>query len=262
MMCATQPAFPATDRHFLMFQRMLTSALFAGAAAGLIAALLHFAFVQQLILLSEQYESGALTHFSTASADPAAADDGHAHAAGTEEAGHSHEHSATASDLQRNGLTVLFMGLVYIAYGMLMTAGFGFAESVGLRIGPTQGLLWGIAGFASFQLAPALGLAPELPGTIAAELGARQVWWWGTVGATATALALLAYGRSVWMFVAAGVLLAAPHVIGAPQPDGFYGLAPPEVAALFSARVLGVAVVVWACLGWIAGHFWSRPVTA
>jgi predicted cobalt transporter CbtA len=64
------------------------------------------------------------------------------------------------------------------------------------------------------------------------------------------------------MFVAAGVLLAAPHVIGAPQPDGFYGLAPPEVAALFSARVLGVAVVVWACLGWIAGHFWSRPVTA
>jgi cobalt transporter subunit CbtA len=154
------------------------------------------------------------------------------------------------------------MGLVYISYGMLLTAGFGLADGVGLRIGPTQGLLWGLAGFAAFQLAPAMGLAPELPGTVAAELGARQVWWWSAVAATATAVGLLAYGRQSWMFIVAGVLLAAPHVIGAPQPDTYYGAAPPEVAAAFTARVLGTGLVVWACLGWLAGHFWSRPATA
>lgn len=244
-----------------MFQRMLASALFAGAAAGLIAALLHFAFVQPLILLGEQYETGAITHFTSGSSTPAA-EAGHSHDAGTEEAAHSHDHAAAPSDLQRNGLTVLFMGLVYIAYGMLLTAGFGLSDNLGQRIGPTQGMLWGLAGFAAFQLAPAMGLAPELPGTIAAELGARQVWWWGTVAATATGIGLLAYGRQLWMFVLAGVLLAVPHVIGAPQPEAFFGAAPPEVAAAFTARVLGTGLAVWACLGWLAGHFWSRPSAA
>jgi cobalt transporter subunit CbtA len=241
-----------------MFQRMLASALFAGAAAGLIAALLHFAFVQHLIVLAEQYETGALTHFTTGSAatDAApAAEAGHTHAAGTAEAGHSHAPAAETSDLQRNGLTVLFMGLVYIAYGMLLTAGFGLAESMGLRIGPMQGLLWGIAGFAAFQLAPAMGLAPELPGTLAADLGARQIWWWSTVAATATGLGLLAYGRQIWVYPLA-------HVIGAPEIDGFHGVVPPEVASAFAARVLGAALVAWACLGGLAGHFWSRPATA
>jgi cobalt transporter subunit CbtA len=244
-----------------MFQRMLASALFAGAAAGLISALLHFAFVQQLILQGEQYESGAITHFATGSA-PATAETGHSHGTDNAEAAHSHDHGAAPSDLQRNGLTVLFMGLVYIAYGMLLTAGFGLAESMGQRVGPAQGLLWGLAGFAAFQLAPAMGLAPELPGTIAAELGARQLWWCGTVAATATGIGLLAYGKQLWMFVLGGVLLAAPHVIGAPQPEAYFGPAPPELAAAFTARVLGTGLAVWACLGWLAGHFWSRPATA
>ncbi|MEI2612914.1 MAG: CbtA family protein [Candidatus Promineifilaceae bacterium] len=36
----------------------------------------------------------------------------------------------------------------------------------------------------AFQLAPAFGLPPELPGMAAADLGARQVWWCGTALAT------------------------------------------------------------------------------
>ena len=38
---------------------MLTSALGAGCAAWLLAAVLHFAFVQEYILLGETYETGA-----------------------------------------------------------------------------------------------------------------------------------------------------------------------------------------------------------
>ena len=33
----------------------------------------------------------------------------------------------------------------------------------------SQGLLWGLAGYAVFCLAPTMGLPPELPGTAAAD---------------------------------------------------------------------------------------------
>lgn len=269
MMCAMRPAFLATD---LMFQRMLACALFAGVAAGLIAAVLHFAFVQKYILLGEQYETGALTHFTTGSAaDDLAAETkaetkagaaaGHDHAATAVTDGGEvapHDHPAAPSDWQRNAFTALFMGLVYVSYAMLVVAGFGLIESMGHKIDSTKGLLWGLAGFVAFQLAPAIGLAPELPGTIAAELGARQIWWWGTALATALAFALLAYGPKPIAPVVALGLFAAPHIIGAPQPDAFYGVAPPEVSALFAARVLATAMAVWAALGWIAGRLWAR----
>jgi cobalt transporter subunit CbtA len=242
-----------------MIQRMVTSALFAGFVAGLLAALLHFAFVQKSILLGEQYETGALMHFS---GGPDREDVGHDHADPAQHAdGNAHgldDHAAgEPSEFSRNAWTVLFTGLIYVAYGLILVAGFALAENFGKRITAREGLLWGIAGFATFQLLPAMGLAPELPGTIAAELHLRQLWWWGTVGATATGLALIGYGKGVVPIVTAVALLAAPHVIGAPEAEQYWGVAPPELAATFAARVLGVGLVVWAVLGWLAGHFWS-----
>jgi cobalt transporter subunit CbtA len=242
-----------------MIQRMVTSALFAGFAAGLLAALLHFAFVQKSILLGEQYETGALTHFDNAMQPPAG---GHDHADPAQHAdgmAHAHDtHDAAApSDLSRNALTVLFSGLVYVAYALILVAGFALADHFGKRITAREGLLWGMAGFATFQLMPAMGLAPELPGTIAAELHLRQIWWWGTVATTATGLAVLGYGKGPIAFCLALALLAAPHVIGAPQAEQYWGVAPPELAATFAARVLGVGFAVWAALGWLAGYFWS-----
>ncbi len=234
---------------------MLASALFAGAAAGLLAALLHFAFIQPSILLGERYETGELTHFSSGSS-PA----GMMHTAeASHEGSHENAPSEESSSLMRNGLTVLFLLLVFSAYAMLLIAGFALVENLGFRVGTTQGVLWGIAGFAAFQMAPAMGLSPELPGMIAAELGERQVWWWGTAIATALALALLAYGRGLWRVPVAAVLLATPHIIGAPEPEAFFGLVPPEVSAAFAARVLGAGLATWAMLGWLAGYFWSQP---
>lgn len=265
---------------------MLASALFAGAAAGLLAALLHFAFIQQLILLGEEYETGATVHFQGVAA-PAAQDhgtpepaaeghghdhgtaDGHSHdAAATDHAhdaadahaadGHSHGEGEEVSAFTRNGLTVLFSGVIYVGYAFLLIAGFALATQFGHRISAREGLIWGIAGYATFQLAPAMGLSPELPGSVAAELAARQVWWAGTAIATAAGLAALAYGRSPLLWVAGLALVAAPHLIGAPLPEGFHGVAPPEVSATFAARTLGVGLAVWAALGWLAGRFWSR----
>ena len=244
-----------------MFQRLVTGAVFAGCAAGLIAALLHFSFVQGLILTGEQYESGALTHFAAGGGHMA--HDG-ADAASDAEAGHdhaTHDHSSdghSVGGLSRDGLTVLFTVLIYVAYGFILMAGFGAASVLGVRIGAVQGLLWGIGGFAVFQLAPAMGLAPELPGSVGPDLGARQVWWWSTAALTAAGLLGLGYGRKVWVFALAGAALALPHVIGAPALDGYFGVAPPELAAAFSARVLGVGLVVWSVLGWVAGSVWAR----
>lgn len=250
-----------------MFQRMLTSALIAGVAAGLLAAVLHFAFVQRYILLGEAFESGERIHFSGAPAGADAAAGHHDHASdeaavASEADGHSHDHAAPGADggagaLKRNGLTVLFTALVYSGYGLLLVAGFALANQVGHRVTAREGLLWGLAGFAAFQLMPAMGLAPELPGTLAADLQARQVWWLATVICTGAALALVGYGSGLPAYGLAALLLALPHIVGAPQLDGFSGVAPPEVAGAFSARVLGVGLIAWAVLGFVAGRLWN-----
>jgi len=56
----------------------------------------------------------------------------------------------------------------------------------------------------------------------------------------------------------AGALLALPHVIGAPHVEGYWGVAPPELGALFAARALGAGLVAWCVMGWLGGHLWSR----
>lgn len=239
---------------------MVTSALIAGFAAGLLAALLHFAFVQKLILLGENYETGAVVHFGGSGAGT---DHDHAEIAaqteahsGIEDGHHSHA-PADVDSASRDLLTSLFFGVTYVAYALILVAGFNLASSAGKRIDLRTGLLWGIAGFAAFQLAPALGIPPELPGTMAAELQARQIWWLGTAIATAGGLGLMAYGRGSGVIVLGAMLLAAPHIIGAPELDGYFGAAPPELAAIFAARSLGLGLVVWAFMGALAGHLWS-----
>ncbi|MCC6517538.1 MAG: CbtA family protein [Tabrizicola sp.] len=241
-----------------MIQRMLTSALVAGCAAWLLAAVLHFAFVQKYILLGEEYETGAAVHYAGVAPATEAAATTEAHSHDGAEPAHDHGDGEEVSTVTRNLWTTVFFGLVYVAYALILVAGFGLARVYGKTITARAGLVWGIAGFAAFQLAPAMGLAPELPGTLAADLGARQLWWWGTVASTAIGLGLLGYGRGLVTTAIAVVLLVAPHVIGAPELEGFSGVAPPEVAAAFSARVLGVGLAVWALMGWVAGFVWAR----
>ncbi len=271
MMCVTLLASPATER---MIQRMVTSAVFAGFAAGLLAAMLHFAFVQKLILLGEDYETGVLVHFQGVAApaedhDHAApeapAADARATAPATPEAveadGHEHKHEAAEEGgaFARNASTSLFYGLEFVGYALLLVAGYGLAEVFGKRVTLREGLLWGIAGYAAFQLAPAMGLEPELPGTMAADLAARQIWWIGAAICTAAALGLLGYGKGVASVIGAVALLAVPHVIGAPELDSYSGVAPPELASTFAARSLGVGLIVWSALGALSGWLWSRP---
>ena len=57
-----------------------------------------------------------------------------------------------------------------------------------------HGMLWGVGGYATFFLAPAAGLPPEIPGTVTEALGARQLWWLLAVTFTGVGLSLLFLG--------------------------------------------------------------------
>jgi len=226
-----------------MFKQIVTSALFAGFAAGLIAAALHFLLLQPLILQAELYETGTLVHFGGAQ------DVAHDHTA------HSHDTAAGTTDLKRNTLTVLFTILQYTGFAFVLLALMTLAIERGITITPRTGLLWGIAGFTAVQLAPSIGLPPELPGSAAAELAARQFWWIATIATTIIALGLIAFGKGWPVWAAAIALLLAPHLIGAPHPQTLTGPVPPELAGLFAARVLGVGMAAWTVMGLTAAHF-------
>ncbi|MEO8242210.1 MAG: CbtA family protein [bacterium] len=245
-----------------MIKHMLASGLIAGCLVACLVTVLQFAFQEDHVLLAERYESGELVHFQ-----PPAADHDHA---STETAtqspdaaapdDHDHMHGdAEESFALRQSKSVLAALVTYCGYGLVIVSGFAMANQFGIAIPPSHGLLWGLAGFACFQLAPAMGLEPELPGGHAAPLQARQIWWIGTALATAAGLALLAYGNGVLPRLAAIVLLAIPHVIGAPHLDQFTGVVPPELAASFAARSLGVGLVAWLTLGGLACWLWTRP---
>lgn len=246
-----------------MIKRMVTSALLAGAVAGLLAAALQFAFLQKFILLAEDYETGAAVHFAGVpqkqdAPAPTAAEAAMPAEAGTMAMPMPASDTAETSTLERNAWTTLFAGFAYVAYGLILVAGFGLAETFGKVVAVRDGLIWGVAGFAAVQLFPAMGLSPELPGIPAADLATRQIWWWSTVASAVVALGLLAYGKGIIPPVVAVIFLAAPHIIGAPELDGFSGVTPPEISATFSARVLGAGFVAWAALGWLSGWFWNR----
>lgn len=225
-----------------MFTRILTSALFAGVAAGLLIALLQYVFVQPVLLHAELYESGALVHFGP---DPVSA-----------------VQPLPGFDLMRDLLSILFTMLIYCGYALAMIALMSVAQERGAQITPTNGMIWGVAGFVAAHLAPGFSLAPEVPGVAAADVGLRQMWFFPTVAAAVAAMWLLAFHRNAMGVAAAAFLLIAPHIIGAPQPAQFAGPVPTELGALFAVRALGVGLAAWVVLGALCAYFWNSEAEA
>ena len=249
-----------------MFKRLFAGALFAGLGAGALAALIELTFVVPLIHEGELYESGVLIHFGAAGSQeadqsetavtPGAVALTDIASEPEAEAGHDHD-DAAVSPLTRALRTVGYFLVCYTGFALLLIAGFALAERAGHSVTARSGAIWGLCGFFALQLAPAFGLPPELPGGAGAALEARQVWWVACVLATAGGLALLAFGRTALALGAGAVMIAAPHLFGTPTA-AFAGVAPPELSAHFTARVLGAGAVCWALLGTIAGAIWAR----
>jgi cobalt transporter subunit CbtA len=237
-----------------MLRSVLAVGLLAGLAAGLATAALQHVTTVPLIVAAEVYEAGA----------PAGGhhhDDGQAAAIHETDDGHAHGGDAWApsSELERTvstaGATVVSgIGLSLVLIALMLLAG--------ERITPTTALAWAAAGFAATGLATGLGLAPELPGSAAANLVDRQAWWAGTAVATGLGLYALLKVRTPVAIVVGLVMVAAPHLIGAPQPDGFVSSAPAELAARFASASLVVHAAFWALVGLAVGTFWQRWAAA
>ena len=116
-------------------------------------------------------------------------------------------------------------------------------------------MLWGAAGYLVFFVAPALGLPPELPGTEAAPLRDRQIWWTVAVVLSAAGLGLAAFAKNIALRVLGLALIAAPHIVGAPVPAIHGGTAPPDLASAFMRAAYLANAAFWLALGTLVGGF-------
>ena len=238
-----------------MIRNLFAAALLAALCAGLVTAAIQHFRVTPLILHAETFEGeGGHSHGEQA----VVAD--HEHAEGTPE----HSHDAVAATVAEPEEWAPQDGFERTAYTTLATvlAAAGFALVIGavsmfanIPITFASGFLWGMAGFLTFSLAPAYGLAPELPGMPAADLVARQLWWVGTALATGGAILLLAKTRANWAFAVAVALVFAPHIIGAPAAPDEASAVPAHLATEFAAITLGTSFVFWLLLGSLFGKF-------
>jgi cobalt transporter subunit CbtA len=241
---------------FAYLRMFLTVALLAGIGAGLASWGAHMLGTTPLILEAEVYENAG------AAADPAApsvATDaeavGHSHDAAVADHHHDAEAWAPADGWERNLYTLGAEVVTGVGFALLLTAAIVF---FGKGADWRRGLLWGLAGFACFSLAPSFGLPPELPGTEAAPLLDRQIWWIGTVIATAGGLFAAARLRNVYGYAIAVILIALPHIVGAPQPEAPGALAPEELEHRFILVAIATSLVFWLVLGVLTGAFFKR----
>ncbi|WP_375264397.1 CbtA family protein [Planktotalea sp.] len=223
-----------------MTKNLLTSAVLAGVAAGLIAALLQFTFVIPHLMEGELYETGARIHFATDSSTQS-----------------DRAQPSIGTDYARHSMTVAFNMITYTGYGLILLALMIFANDKGHPLTPRSGLIWGVAGFITVQLAPGIGQPPVLPGAIGSEVGPRQAWWAMAIILTAIALALIAFGKG-WIALLSIPLLLTPHIIGAPYLDTYFGVAPPELSARLAALSFGTALAGWSSLGFLCAWFWTK----
>ena len=227
-----------------MAKHVFSSALFAGLGAGILATLLQLVFIVPTLVEAELYESGSKTHFSEGVAQsPAGVPD-------------------IMGEMTRHLGTFGSNLVTYVGFALILVALFMAADRMGREIDARTGAIWGLCGFIAVNLAPAFSLPPALPGAVGPDITLRQTWWILTIIATLCGLGLLGYGKSLLAAAGGIALIVVPHVIGAPQLDTYYGVAPPEVGARFVARSLGVACAVWVGMAAIAGWLWSRRETS
>jgi cobalt transporter subunit CbtA len=228
-----------------MIGRLVLAAVIAGMAAGLIYGGVQHVQTTPLIIAAEAYETAPAHDHGAAAVDPAAP-------AEAAPAAHDHgEEEWTPADGWPRTLSTTLSSVIAGAGFALLLAGVSLLT--GLPITPKNGLIWGICGFLAATVAPGAGLAPELPGMPTADLVLRQIWWVATIAATGAAIFLIATRRELIWLAAAVVLIALPHIIGAPQPLTHETAVPAGLAASFAANTIAASAVLWSLIGLFLG---------
>jgi cobalt transporter subunit CbtA len=225
-----------------LLSRIFVAGLIAGLAAGLVLSVLHLARLSPLIAAAEVYENAAAAH-------------AHDH-------GQAPEAAAAPAWEPEGGARVAFTFLadlvIAVGFGLMLSGAFALCQAVSGH-GPDwrEGLLWGLAGFAAFALAPAAGLPPVPPGMEGAPILARQAWWLATALATAGGLALLCFPRRLIWRAAGVALILLPHLVGPPAAPGGVDAVPAALVAQFVASSLAAAALFWLTLGGVGGWVYS-----
>src|SRR5215470_10256009 len=160
-----------------------------------------------------------------------------------------------ANGKERTLFTAMTTILTGIGFAAILFGGLALS---GALVNARRGALWGLAAFACFGLAPALGLPPQPPGTALAGLAGRQTWWIGTALATAAGLWLLVGKKRAWLLRIGGmVCLLLPHLIGAPVGRG-QNAVPAQLIRQFAITSLATTGIFWLVIGIIGGFLYSR----
>lgn len=215
-----------------IFNRIFLTALLAGSIAGIVLGGIQHFTVVPMILEAESYETPSGEGMSSEQAD---------------------EVWAPKDGAERTFFTLANSIVLGIGLGLLLTACYAMRQNVSWQ----KGIVWGLAGFVAFNLAPSFGLPPELPGDAAAELEQRQVWWLLTVIVTAIGLWIIAFQPSRYLKIFGVIFVALPHVFGAPQPISHEGLAPNELRNAFILASLVTNAIFWIMLGMLCAYFYN-----
>ena len=208
---------------------MLSTALVAGVLAGLCLFVLQRSLTLPLIRSAETFEkTGGLE-----SSD------------------------AFAMEPLRSISTALGDVLMAIGFGLIVAGIYTVIGSGGWK----PGLLIGLAGFVTFDMAPALVVPAAVPGMEVASLSLRQTAWLVAVGSAAMGIILffflsgLARLFGLLFFVVPGVVFRLLVRLGTPSTPV------PSLASIdraFVTRTLGVMLVFWLILGALSGSLFAR----
>jgi len=231
----------------MLFRNIIFAALLMGLISGLGASMLQRFTTTPIILSAEEYE--IVEDDAPASANSHGEEPSHAQKAIVER-DHVHNKEAWAPEdgIERAFFTTVANVLTGIGFSLLLLSVMAFNRKANAK----NGLVWGLAGFAVFFIAPGLGLRPEIPGMQAAVLEGRQGWWLMTVMFSAVGLALLVFGDKFSRFGGL-ILIAVPHILGAPHQEVQSFIHPDQMAV----KILnGLAVKFMWATAFTAGVFW------
>jgi len=252
-----------------MIVKTLLAALVAGLIAGVFMTAAQELRVVPLILHAEEYEGK-----EPAAEPPVGATEGqqqHSSLQGSSVIGEmlsalspitpayahegEHEEGGIMFGMSRFSGTLLANLVAGAGFGLLLAgASLVFNYPITLR----NGALWGACGWLAVHLLPAVGLPPELPGFPAADLHDRQIWWVATIVLSVAGLYLIVLRGEIAAKIIGLVLIAAPHVYGAPQPSDISSPVPAVLGAEFAVAALATTLAFWIVLGVISGYLNDR----